>query len=202
MKKLYIDFDGVIWDSIPYVYNYLKEMDILLYEKAMNKSEDEQDKALIRKIYSEMDWHKLIKKTKPIIGSIEALNTLYAQDIYEMHILTHCNSNAEIDAKTSVINKLIPGLDLIGVNKAILKNVAVDATDAFLIDDYTKNLIEWEKAGGLAIKFSAIEEISCQFHVIDTLHDLTKTIAQIENELIESETKEDSVCPLVVDFTE
>ena len=41
----------------------------------------------------------------------------------------------------------------VGENKAeMLKAQGIDMTDSYLVDDYKKNLIQWEEVGGLPIK--------------------------------------------------
>lgn len=71
------------------------------------------------------------------------------------------NLTADLD-KMSWIRKYIPNLSYnniiicrVGDNKAnVIKrrlNIDID-NECFLLDDYTKNLVEWEKAGGKGIK--------------------------------------------------
>lgn len=70
------------------------------------------------------------------------------------------NTQADKD-KMQWIQKYLPNLPIsniifcrIGENKAevIKKTIGVDIKNTFLLDDYTKNLTEWESAGGVGIK--------------------------------------------------
>ena len=71
------------------------------------------------------------------------------------------NTQADID-KISWVSKYLPDLPLeniclcrLGINKAKeieqVLNIKIDKT-CYLLDDYTKNLTEWESAGGVGIK--------------------------------------------------
>ena len=60
MKQLYIDFDGVILDTMEKTYKELEESGI-----------DKKDNDAVTKYFRELDWEKLISETKEINNSIE-----------------------------------------------------------------------------------------------------------------------------------
>ena len=55
MKQLYIDFDGVILDTMSKTYEILKEQNI-----------DKKDKEKVQAFFRDLDWKKLISETKEI----------------------------------------------------------------------------------------------------------------------------------------
>ena len=70
------------------------------------------------------------------------------------------NEQADID-KIAWVSHYLPNINLLtnvficrcGENKAdYLKAKGIDIKNTCLLDDYTKNLVEWESAGGVGIK--------------------------------------------------
>ena len=57
------------------------------------------------------------------------------------------------------------------VPKEISKTLVVHSKDAILVDDYSGNLREWEKNGGISVRFSKELE-SSGFKVINRLDSL------------------------------
>lgn len=80
MQKLYIDFDGVILDTIDTSWKMLRS-------KNIDPLSDEA-----KKFYVQLDWEDLIKRSKPIHHSIECLKALIDSNLYDVAILTHVNS--------------------------------------------------------------------------------------------------------------
>ena len=71
MQKLYIDFDGVILDTIPIIYKRLEKENIDVTE----------EDALIQ-FYEHLEWKSLIEEAPQIHHSIRAQT---ADDIKERH---------------------------------------------------------------------------------------------------------------------
>lgn len=141
--NLYIDFDGVILDTIPV-------LDKALLDNNIDISNDKE----VREFFSKLDWANVVKSTPQLNNSIACIKKLMRSGKYNIKILTHVNSENEIKVKRDFINSHIPNLEVIGVPKYIKKNDYFDSVeDSILIDDYTYNLDEWHKAGGIAIKF-------------------------------------------------
>lgn len=143
MKNLYIDFDGVLMDTITTSYRLLDEAQI-----------DREDAQEVLKFYQTLNWEEIIEVTPILNDSIERLRHIKKSGRYDISILTHVNSVAEIIEKVKFIRKYFHDITVIACPKAISKTMMVHAKDAILIDDYAGNLIEWEQVGGIAVKFS------------------------------------------------
>ena len=157
MKNLYIDFDGVILDTITTTYRIMEEMNI-----------DKNNVLEVTKFYSSLDWKNVIAVTDEINQSIDSIKKILETNKYDIAILTHVNSLDEIVEKVKFIRKHLNHITIIPVPKAVSKTKMVNAMDSILIDDYSGNLVEWEAAGGIGIRFSKELE-SKGFQVIDKL---------------------------------
>ncbi|MBQ4633815.1 MAG: hypothetical protein IJB71_00520 [Bacilli bacterium] len=134
--KLYIDFDGVIVNTMEMIENELK-----------NKKLPRTDQYFI-----DIDWIKLLDNCQ-IIN--EAFNTIKKlMKIYDVAILTHINTLDEGIAKTNFIRKKIEDLNIILVPKSIAKSKIVNPKNAILVDDFGENIEDWIKNGGIGIKFN------------------------------------------------
>lgn len=141
MKELYIDFDGVILDTITGPFEKTKELNLTTEEE-------------VGKYFSKMDWEKLIEDSPVINDSLNCIQKLIDSNRFYISILTHANSLNEIVHKVHYIRKYFKDITIIPVPKAISKTKMVHTKGAILVDDYTENLKEWESEGGIAIKFS------------------------------------------------
>ncbi len=157
MKKLYIDFDGVILDTIPIIYKRLEKESIDVTE----------EDALIQ-FYENLEWKSLIQEAPQIHHSIAAIKKIIASKQFDVAILTHVNSQSEILEKVAYLKKELPGITIISVPKQLHKTDMVNPKGAILIDDFTGNLIDWDERGGIAIKFSLTPK-DRGFPVIDRL---------------------------------
>lgn len=157
MQKLYIDFDGVILDTIPIIYKRLEKENIDVTE----------EDALIQ-FYEHLEWKSLIEEAPQIHHSIRAIQKIIASKQFDVAILTHVNSQSEILEKVAYLKRELPGITIISVPKQLRKTDMVNSKGAILIDDFTGNLIDWNQQGGIAIKFSLIPK-DRGFPVIDRL---------------------------------
>ena len=157
MKNLYIDFDGVIMDTINKTYQMMDEENI-----------DKSDNEGVRKFYENIDWKRLLVEAGEINGAIEKVKKLNDSKKFNVSILTHVNSLDEAIEKVKFIRKFYDDITVIPVPKAISKTKMVHTKDAILVDDYTSNLVEWKSEGGIGIKFS-IKPKKSEFVVIDDL---------------------------------
>lgn len=147
MKNLYIDFDGVIMNTISISYAELKAMGL------DHKNEFDQEK--IRDYYASMNWHELLNDKASIINDgINCIKKILESERFEVTILTHVNSLGEAEEKVKFIRKHLSDITIIPVPRRISKTEMVHAEGAILVDDYVENLNEWKKAGGTGIKFS------------------------------------------------
>lgn len=175
-KKLYIDFDGVILDSITVMYNIVKEKDEILYQHIMEHKQSEADNKEITHIFNNLDWEKLITETPQINDSIKNINYLIEIDIFAVAILTHVSSFAEMEAKFKFIKENIKGdIDIICVPKKFDKTMATrSCKNSILVDDHSGNLRNWQKAGGVAVKFEKTERVHPEFKCISSLDQLVE----------------------------
>lgn len=133
MKKLFLDMDGTLAK-----FNSKKN--------ALERFDKEKD---------------FFTNLKPFIN-IDTINQLVENNIVEIFIISASpNEQADID-KLKWINTYLPKIKKqnicfcrIGQNKAkIIKdklNIEID-NNCYLLDDYTKNLIEWNNCKGIGIK--------------------------------------------------
>ena len=129
MKKLYIDFDGVILDTIPILYNDAK-------------------------FYEGYDFKKILKDEYIINDAVECINKLIESELFDVNILTHCNSIKEGADKVRYIRRHFKDITVIICPKEISKTKMVHTENAILVDDYAGNLREWESEGGIPVRFS------------------------------------------------
>lgn len=160
MKNLYIDFDGVIMDTINKTYEMMKEENI-----------DRTNNEEVREFYENIDWKKLLKETDEINGGLKKVKKLNDSNKFNVAILTHVNSLNEAVEKVKFIRKYYKDITIIPVPKAISKTKMVHTKNAILVDDYTGNLVEWKSEEGVGIKFS-IKPKESEFKVINDLDEL------------------------------
>lgn len=194
LYRLYIDFDGVMWDTWPSFYKIVSETDNELYEKMIDHTTNkDEDKRLIE-IFKAIDWEPLLNSTEPINDSLIWIKELYDTGMFDITILTHCNSDNEIINKKKLTEEKMPGINIITVDKTISKATVVDPVGAILVDDYWKNLESWEEAGGIGIKFSTKEEENCAFYHISSLAQIPEIVDLIN---LNNETKAGKPAKLV-----
>ena len=142
MKQLYIDFDGVILDTMTKSYEELKREKI-----------DFKDQERVQEYFRNIDWKKLIEETDEINDSISEIKKICASKKFNVYILTHINSTNEMIEKIKYLHKNLPQVTVVSVPKEIPKTEVVNPSAAILIDDYSGNIKEWQKKLGIGIKF-------------------------------------------------
>ncbi len=160
MKKLYIDFDGVILDSIKTTYEIMDKQGI-----------DKYNPVEARAFYEVLDWDKTLDITPEINNSLENIKKIIKSEQYEVNVLTHIVCYREGVSKIRFLKKHIPELSIILVPKEFSKTEVVNPKDAILIDDYTENLKEWKEHGGIGIKFDDHARVH-EFPVITSLEEI------------------------------
>ena len=156
MKDLYIDFDGVIKDTIKVSYKMMEDKKI-----------DLRDRPKVIEFYKQLDWEYLLKI------SAEIKNALISEEgTFSPKILTTVNSLNEIKAKLSDIKKNCKNITVISASSGIEKSVLVNPKNSILVDDYSGNLISWQNSGGIPVKFA--NETSSEFTTINTLEVFTE----------------------------
>ncbi len=158
MKNLYIDFDGVIMDTIGVTYDMLDRLEV-----------DRKDPDKMKEFYSNLNWKQLLTLTPIINDGYNCLKKIFASNKFNVAILTHVNSLDEAVAKINHIRKYFKDVTIIPVPREISKTKICLSKDAILIDDYSGNLKEWESEGGIGIQFSRDLAKDKGFPVIDRL---------------------------------
>ena len=158
MKNLYIDFDGVILDTITYLYRDLEE-------SGKNYTDEEK-----KNFYINYNWENVIKDELIINDSINCIKKIESNK-FNLAILTHVNSIKEAVLKINYLRKYFKDITIIPCPKEISKTKMIHTKDAILIDDYSGNLREWKKEGGIPIKFSLGVEPN-EFIVIKKLDEI------------------------------
>lgn len=139
MKELYIDFDGVILDTIPH-----------LYQAADEAGRERSDS----KFYETFDFKKILKDENILNDSINCIQKIIDSKKFNISILTHINSLQEGIDKVEYLRKFFKDITIILVPKKISKTKMIHTKGAILIDDYAENLREWESEGGISVRFS------------------------------------------------
>lgn len=161
MKDLYIDFDGVIKDTIKVSYKMMEDEKI-----------DLRDRPKVIEFYKQLDWEYLLKISDEIKNAYYFINKISEEGTFNPKILTTVNSLNEIKAKLSDIKKNCKNITLVSVPSGIEKSVLVNPKNSILVDDYRGNLISWQNSGGIPVKFA--NEISSEFITINTLEVFTE----------------------------
>ena len=157
MKNLYIDFDGVILDTITVLYNDIKR-------DLGDNITDEQK----RDYYSKYPWKDILTDDNIINDGINAVSKIIECQKFNVNILTHINSLNEGILKVKYLRRYFKDITIILCPKEIPKTKMIKTEDSILIDDYSGNLREWVQEKGIPIKFSLNEETK-EFPVISNL---------------------------------
>ena len=155
MIDLYLDFDGVIKDTINFSYKMMRDLGINL-----------KDRASVVKFYQEIDWNFLLANSDELNDAFKYIDMICEEGVFRLSILTTVNSLSEMIAKTKYIRSKNTDVGIICVPNGVLKNQIVNANGAILVDDYSTNLFNWVKAGGIGVKFGFDED----YISIDSLH--------------------------------
>lgn len=160
MRRLYIDFDGVVMDTIPLLYDALEKSNIDVTEELQK-----------REFFANFDWASIINDNNELNDSVNCINKLIDSKRFEISFLTHINSLTEGVIKVEYLRKHFKDITILLVPKEISKTKMVHSEGAILVDDYAGNLEEWESTGGLPVRFSKDLE-SHGFRVINRLDQL------------------------------
>lgn len=153
-KKIFIDFDGVIFDTEQRV----------LERKKMRPDISWND------FFDELDWFELLDESQIINNAIDYILDGQKKD-WQLAILTKIHTLIEMEAKTKALRSRNVEIPILFVPPHIRKSqIYLPNNGEILIDDSVKNLIDWEKNGGKSIYFNEQLENSSQFETIKTLN--------------------------------
>lgn len=137
--KIYVDFDGVIFDSEKILFEE--------YHKLKEKNEE-----IKMNFIKTMDWEYILKRSMIINDAIDILKKYYSKDIA---ILTKVHSlDNEGTAKIKKLRSLGVLNDVILSPFPLKKCEVVNAKGNILIDDTVHNLDDWQNSDGLPIYFN------------------------------------------------
>ncbi len=153
---IYFDMDGVLSD-------FARGVKELLHLEPLDQehSTSETDEVLFAAM---REYPHFYDALEPIPGSIEIFDEVYA--LYKDHCMILSGipkprrgiDTAAEDKNTWVKRYLPEGVIVHTVSRAEKKTFVHDRND-ILIDDYTKNIREWEEAGGTGILSRTSEEL-------------------------------------------
>ena len=141
MKNLYIDFDGVIYNSIEVSYKIAENENV------------SKDYESYYQFFKNLDWCEVLEKSTEINDAFNCIKKIIDSGKFNVFILTHVISLKEAEVKIDLIRKNLDDVTIIPVPKRVSKNKMVRVKDAILVDDYPENLREWSKDGGISIRF-------------------------------------------------
>lgn len=167
MINLYIDFDGVVLDTISITFEQMKTEGI-----------DLKDFVRVKEFYQNVDWSHLLSTAEVINDSIDNIQKIIDTGKYDVSILTHVNSLTEAVEKVRYIRQYFKDITVIPVPKEISKTKMVQTKGSILVDDYAGNLREWESEEGIAVRFSKTLN-SKGFKVVDRLDKLIDMFADL-----------------------
>ncbi len=141
MLNLYIDFDGVIMNTIDVTYKMADDLGI------------ERNYENYLKFYQKLDWREVLNKSEAISDSWNCIQKIIESNKFNVSILTHVISISEIEEKVKIIREHFRDITIIPVPKSISKTEMLKAEGSVLVDDFVHNLKEWEAAGGYGVRF-------------------------------------------------
>lgn len=144
MINLYIDFDGVIKDTISVSYKMMADLGI-----------DIKDRKSVIEFYQKINWEDLLNNSLELNDAFMYIDKIIANQVFRPSILTTVNSLGEMIAKTNYIRSKNEDISIICVPSGIAKDKLVNAKGSILIDDYSGNLESWVKAGGIGVKYGS-----------------------------------------------
>lgn len=160
--KIYIDFDGVIFDT-----------ETLLFGKEYKQAKLDPNFDSIKYVHN-LNWYDMILKSKEINNSISLLKEFKTK----VEILTKINTlDNEATAKIRILRSLGIKSNIILVPFNLKKTDVVDAKNNILIDDTVHNLDDWKLNNGIPIYFN---KDNCDLDNWDNINTKYKKIKSLE----------------------
>ncbi len=151
-KKVFIDFDGVIFDTEKRVVEKKQNPDISWNE-----------------FFEKLDWFQLLEESQVINNAIEYILECQVRS-QQIAILTKIHTLIEMEAKVKALRSRKVEVPVLFVPPHIKKSqIYLPNNGEILIDDSIKNLIDWELNGGKGIYFNEDLTSNNQFETVKTL---------------------------------
>ena len=151
-KKVFIDFDRVIFDTEKRVVEKKQNPDISWNE-----------------FFEKLDWFQLLEESQVINNAIEYILECQVRS-QQIAILTKIHTLIEMEAKVKALRSRKVEVPVLFVPPHIKKSqIYLPNNGEILIDDSIKNLIDWELNGGKGIYFNEDLTSNNQFETVKTL---------------------------------
>ncbi len=157
-RDLYIDCDGVIYDSVKEAFLEMKSLGI-----------DTTNQDQITEYFRNCNWEKLLRDANILNDSINKINKLVDSWMFlSIHVLTHVSSFYEAIYKTELLEPQMNRVDVITLPLGYAKEKVVNPVDNILVDDSLSKVKAWIKAGGIGVLFrSDVQGIITPFEISD-----------------------------------
>lgn len=137
-NKIFIDFDGVIFDT----------------EKRIVEKKNQNSDISWSEFFEKLDWFQLLEESKVINNAIDYILKGQSKS-KQIVILTKIHTLVEMEAKVKTLRSRKVEVPILFVPPHVKKSqVYLPNNGEILIDDSVKNLIDWERSGGQSIYFN------------------------------------------------
>ena len=165
--KIYIDFDGVVLNTTPHIFDEWLDVNDDINIKELEKIEYIKGR----------NWHKILREASVIDDAISVLKDM---DVKNTAILTKVHSlENEGTEKIRFLREMGVKLEVILVPYPLKKTEVVNASGNVLIDDTIHNLDDWSKCGGKCIFFNQNDFDVDEWHSLNLKYPKIKTLKNI-----------------------
>lgn len=152
-NKIFIDFDGVIFDT----------------ERRVVERKNQNPNISWNEFFKKLDWFQLLEESKVINNAIDYILEGQAKS-QQIAILTKIHTLVEMEAKVKALRSRKVEVPVLFVPPHVKKSqIYLPNNGEILIDDSIKNLIDWEEKGGKSVYFNEDLNFSNHFETIKTL---------------------------------
>lgn len=152
-KRIFIDFDGVIYDS----------------EKLVVERKENFSQLTWNEFFEQLNWFDLLNEANIINESTDYILEAQ-QNERNIAILTKIHTLLEMEAKVKKIRSLGIEIPIMFVPPHVKKSeIYLPKNGEILIDDSIKNLKDWSNNGGESIYFNENLETLPEYETVNTL---------------------------------
>lgn len=152
-NKIFVDFDGVIFDT----------------EKRVIERKNRNPDISWDKFFESLDWFELLEESQVINDAIDYILEGQARE-KQIVILTKIHTLVEMEAKVKALRSREVEVPILFVPPHVKKSqIYLPNNGEILIDDSLKNLIDWQQKGGTGVYFNEELVSVPQFRTIKTL---------------------------------
>ena len=152
-KRIFIDFDGVVYDSEKLVVARKEELYQLTWDE----------------FFEQLNWFDLLNEANVINKATDYILEAQ-QNRRNIAILTKIHTLLEMEAKVKKIRSLGIEIPIMFVPPHVKKSeIYLPKNGEILIDDSIKNLKDWSNNGGESIYFNENLETLPEYETVNTL---------------------------------